>query len=70
MTNPFDDEQGSYQVLRNQECQYSLWPTSLAVPDGWTVVFGADSRTACLEYVEANWTDLLPASLVARRETG
>ncbi|WP_045875186.1 MbtH family protein [Pseudofrankia sp. DC12] len=65
-TNPFDDEMGSFYVLVNAEGQHSLWPTFAPVPAGWTTVYGAASRPDCLEYVEANWTDLRPASLVAR----
>jgi MbtH protein len=63
MTNPFDDEDGSYLVLVNAENQHSLWPAAISVPHGWTVVYGADVRPACLDYVETNWTDLRPLSL-------
>lgn len=62
-TNPFDDEDGRFYVLINAEEQYSLWPTFADVPAGWTVVFGEESRAACVEYVEANWTDMRPKSL-------
>ena len=70
-TNPFDDEDGRFYVLVNDEDQHSLWPSFAAVPAGWRPVFGADggrSRDACLEYVEANWTDLRPRSLRERME--
>lgn len=62
-TNPFDDEDGRFYVLSNDEDQHSLWPTFSAVPAGWRVVFGEDSRAACLAYVEENWTDMRPRSL-------
>ncbi|HEY8986547.1 MAG TPA: MbtH family protein [Streptomyces sp.] len=62
-TNPFDDAEGRFLVLVNDEGQHSLWPSFAEVPGGWTVVFGEDSRGACLAYVEANWTDLRPRSL-------
>lgn len=64
MTNPFEDSEGSYYVLVNDEGQHSLWPHFVEVPAGWTVVFGTDTREACLEYVEKNWTDLRPKSLI------
>ncbi|MEU6313621.1 MbtH family protein [Streptomyces sp. NPDC047014] len=64
-TNPFDDPEGRFLVLVNAEDQHSLWPSFAEVPGGWTVAFGEDSRAACLEYVEANWTDLRPRSLAA-----
>ena len=63
MTNPFDDENGRFSVLINDEQQYSLWPSFADVPAGWRVVFGEDSRDACLAYVEEHWTDLRPASI-------
>lgn len=66
MTNPFDDQEGRFLVLRNDEDQHSLWPEFVDIPEGWQPVFGADSREACLEYVERNWTDLRPRSLRER----
>jgi MbtH protein len=65
MTNPFEDENARYFVLVNDENQHSLWPASIDVPAGWTIVHGEQSRESCLEYVEANWTDIRPASLAA-----
>lgn len=63
MSNPFEDPQGRFFVLVNEEQQHSLWPTFAEVPAGWTKVFGEDDREACLAYVEENWTDLRPASI-------
>jgi MbtH protein len=68
MTNPFDDENGSFLVLVNDEGQHSLWPVFVDVPGGWTTAFGPESRAACVEYVEQNWTDLRPKSLIAATE--
>ncbi|ASU84196.1 MbtH family protein [Nocardiopsis gilva YIM 90087] len=64
MSNPFDDAEGRFLVLVNDEGQHSLWPSFAEVPAGWTTVFGEDTRDACLAYVEENWTDLRPKSLV------
>ncbi|MFF7635311.1 MbtH family protein [Kitasatospora sp. NPDC008050] len=63
MTNPFEDVDGSYLVLVNDERQHSLWPAFAEVPQGWTVAHGPADREDCREYVEANWTDMRPASL-------
>jgi len=65
-TNPFDDPDGVFLVLVNDEGQHSLWPEFADVPAGWTVVYGPGSRQDCLDYVEANWTDLRPKSLIER----
>jgi MbtH protein len=62
-TNPFDDEDGSFYVLINDEEQHSLWPTFADVPAGWRVVFGEDTRANCLAYVGEAWTDMRPKSL-------
>jgi MbtH protein len=65
MTNPFDDETGSFLVLRNDEGQYSLWPSFVEVPAGWAVQLGEASLDECYAYVEEHWTDMRPKSLVA-----
>ncbi|MFF1716500.1 MbtH family protein [Streptomyces sp. NPDC058268] len=62
-TNPFDDADGRFYVVVNDEEQHSLWPVFAEVPAGWRTVFGEASRAECLEYVEQNWTDLRPKSL-------
>ena len=41
MPNPFDDTDGRFLVLVNDEGQHSLWPAFAEVPAGWTVVLGA-----------------------------
>ena len=64
MTNPFEDESGSYLVLVNAENQHSLWPAGITVPDGWNTVFGVAGRAECLDYIETNWTDIRPASVI------
>lgn len=68
-TNPFDDEDGEFVALVNEEKQYSLWPTFAPVPDGWTVAHGPGRRADVLAFIESVWTDLRPASLVARMES-
>ncbi|MFJ6850745.1 MbtH family protein [Streptomyces sp. NPDC091271] len=70
MTNPFEDENGTYLVLVNDEGQHSLWPAFAEVPGGWTVAHQEDTRQACLDYVEQNWTDLRPKSLIRSMASG
>jgi MbtH protein len=70
MSNPFEDEDGVYLVLVNDENQHSLWPAAIDVPDGWRVAHDRDTRAGALAYVEENWTDLRPASLVAALAEG
>ena len=63
-SNPFEDENGIYHVLINEEGQHSLWPSFNAVPDGWTIIHKSDSRVGCLDFIEKNWTDMRPNSLI------
>ncbi|MFC9470211.1 MbtH family protein [Streptomyces coelicoflavus] len=64
MANPFENDEASYFVLVNDEGQHSLWPAFAEIPEGWRQAHGEDTRAACLEYVERNWTDMRPLSLV------
>ncbi|MGC4903848.1 MbtH family protein [Micromonospora echinospora] len=64
-TNPFDDPEGRFLVLVNDERQHSLWPSFADVPNGWTVVLEETDRQTALDYVEQHWTDMRPKSLIA-----
>jgi MbtH protein len=66
--NPFEDPEGVFLVLVNDEGQHSLWPSFIDVPEGWTTVFGEASREECVDYIEKSWTDLRPKSLIAAME--
>lgn len=68
MTNPFDDENGEFLVLVNHEAQYSLWPTFREIPAGWNQVGPKGKRRECLDWIEANWTDMRPRSLIEAME--
>jgi uncharacterized protein YbdZ (MbtH family) len=63
MVNPFDDEEGSFLILVNEEEQFSLWPSFNEVPDGWTVTGPAGARAECLAWITEHWTDMRPKSL-------
>ncbi|MFD9245434.1 MbtH family protein, partial [Streptomyces sp. NPDC059556] len=56
-TNPFDDADGRFVVLANDEGQHSLWPARIRRPEGWQLVREEGSKQECAEYIEANWTD-------------
>jgi MbtH protein len=63
MTNCFEDEDGIYLVLVNDEEQYSLWRDFLDVPAGWKAVGPKGTRQECLDFIEKTWTDMRPKSL-------
>jgi MbtH protein len=67
-TNPFDDNDGTFVVLVNAEGQHSLWPSFADVPAGWSVALDATTRQAALDYVEENWRDMRPRSLIQAME--
>jgi MbtH protein len=64
MANPFEDEDGEYCVLINDEGQYSLWPTFIDIPAGWSAVGPKGARSVCLAHIDENWTDMRPKSLI------
>lgn len=68
MTNPFDDQRGTFLVLVNDEGQHSIWPAFAERPQGWTVVCEASTRDEALDHVSRNWTDMRPRSLRDRVE--
>ncbi|WP_067828043.1 MbtH family protein [Actinomadura kijaniata] len=55
-----DDDQRTYSVVRNDEDQYSLWPTGRPAPRGWAEVGVTGTRAECLEHIRTVWTDLRP----------
>ncbi|MBB3108622.1 MbtH protein [Paenibacillus phyllosphaerae] len=67
MTNPFENPEGLYHVLMNEEGQYSLWPAFVTVPAGWTVIRERESRQACIDYIQGEWTDMRPRSLIVHQ---
>ncbi|MBC9730661.1 MbtH family protein [Streptomyces sp. TRM68367] len=67
-TNPFEDNDGTYLVLVNDEGQYSLWPAFAEVPQGWQVELGETDRQTALDHIDENWTDMRPKSLIAAME--
>ncbi|MEE2041780.1 MbtH family protein [Nocardiopsis sp. CT-R113] len=69
MSNPFDDEKLLFKVLVNDEGQHSLWPAFADVPAGWEVRVEDSARADCLSFIEENWTDMRPRSLVESMES-
>jgi MbtH protein len=69
VSNPFDDEQGSFLVLINAAGQYSLWPSFRDVPGGWTAVGPSGARDVCLAWIDEHWTDMRPRTLPVADDT-
>jgi MbtH protein len=60
-----DDEEDTtkYDVVVNDEEQYSIWPSLREKPLGW--IYGGKSGTKdeCLSFIKEVWTDMRPLSL-------
>jgi len=69
MANPFENEDGIYLVLVNDERQYSLWPADHKIPDGWSETGPKGNRRECLDWIDKTWTDMRPLSLVQQMES-
>ncbi len=64
------DENTTYQVLVNDEGQYSLWPADKEVPAGWHADGTRGTRQECMDHVDEVWTDMRPRSLRERMSAG
>ena len=60
------DDNGTYQVLVNDEEQHSLWPVGKELPEGWRRAGKEGSKQDCMDHVDAVWTDMRPRSLRER----
>ena len=75
MANPFEDEDGEFLVLVNDEGQHSLWPSFREVPAGWYPVGPKGKRQECLlsrdvpKFTEVS-SDLLLVSRINRHPGG
>jgi MbtH protein len=58
-----EDEDREYDVVVNDEEQYSIWPVDLPRPEGWREVGVRGAKPVCLEHIERVWTDMRPRSL-------
>jgi MbtH protein len=61
-----DDEREDateYQVVINDEEQYSIWPADRPLPDGWRAAPSRGPKAECLAYIDTVWTDMRPLSL-------
>jgi MbtH protein len=57
--DPFTD----YDVVVNDEEQYSIWPAQKEPPHGWHRVSKRGTKAECLAYIDEAWTDMRPLSL-------
>jgi MbtH protein len=58
----------TYDVVVNDEEQYSIWRAGRAVPLGWKKVGQSGSKQECLAYIETAWVDMRPLSVRTQPE--
>jgi len=64
-----DDDETVYQVVVNQEEQYSIWPGYRGNPPaGWRAIGVSGNKSLCLAHINQVWTDMRPVSLRRRME--
>ncbi len=63
MAEENDDGKTFFNVVMNDEEQYSIWPAERAVPAGWRAVGVSGNKQECLDHIEQTWTDMRPASV-------
>ena len=63
---PRESVERQYQVVVNDEEQYSIWPDGREIPAGWHPVGDPRSREECLAHIEQVWTDMRPRSVRER----
>ncbi len=66
-----NEDTALYNVVVNDEEQYSIWPADREIPAGWREAGKQGTRTEALRWIEEVWTDMRPLSLrrqMAERE--
>lgn len=58
-----------YEVVVNDEEQYSIWPADRDIPAGWRTVAIRGPKSECLAHIKQVWTDMRPLSLRRRTES-
>lgn len=61
-----EQNEPAFQVVRNDEEQYSIWAAGEQPPAGWHPDGTVGTRQQCLDHIDEVWTDLRPLS--ARRQ--
>ncbi|MEU5881417.1 MbtH family NRPS accessory protein [Spirillospora sp. NPDC047279] len=64
------DDQELYDVVVNDEEQYSIWWADREPPAGWRAEGTRGDRDTCLARIAEVWTDMRPAGLRRRMAAG
>ena len=56
-------EEELFNVIVNDEEQYSIWPDYKELPAGWRFAGKSGSKDECMAYIKEIWVDFRPPSL-------
>ena len=57
------EDVSEYEVVLNDEEQYSIWPVIRAIPAGWRLAGKRGKKAECLAFIGEVWTDMRPLSI-------
>ena len=63
MLSVFENEACQFDVVVNDEGQYSIWPIDWQMPLGWSSVGMNGLRADCLKFIDAAWIEMRPKTL-------
>jgi MbtH protein len=63
MSAEHEEDTRPYEVVLNDEEQFSIWPAHREIPAGWRKAGKCASKAECLAYIEEVWTDMRPLTL-------
>ena len=63
MSESSPSPKANFQVVVNDEGQYSIWPVEIAIPPGWRDAGVTGAKEDCLERIGELWQDMRPLSL-------
>lgn len=58
-----DSEKTEFIVVKNEQGQFSIWPSYRAIPAGWQSQNIQGKKSDCLAYIQDHWVDMRPRSL-------
>ena len=58
-----EEDKTIYNVVANEEEQYSIWPIYKELPKGWRTAGYTGNKAECGKYVKKVWTDMRPLNL-------
>ena len=63
------DAEGIFNVVINEEGQYSIWPEyKESLSPGWSATGMKGAKEDCLAHIDSVWTDMRPLSLRKKME--